>query len=71
MGQPRSDDKRAEYVIYDTKEKSIEPRKVEYDIDEACRKIREAGLPEHNALRLQKPSEEVDKALKELSKVAS
>ena len=71
VGQPRSDDKRAEYVIYDTKEKSIEPRKVEYDIDEACRKIREAGLPEHNALRLQKPSEEVDKALKELSRVAS
>lgn len=63
VGQPRSEDKRAEYVVYDTREQRIEPRKVEYDIEEACRKIREAGLPEHNALRLQKPDEEVRLAM--------
>lgn len=65
VGQPRSDDKRAEYVIYDTLEQSVEPRKVEYDIDEACRKIREAGLPEHNALRLQKPDAEIHQEMGE------
>ena len=65
VGQPRSDDKRAEYVIYDTKEQSVTPRKVEYDIEAACRKIREAGLPEHNALRLQKPSPETEKAMQD------
>ena len=64
VGQPRSDDKRAEYVIYDSSKKSIEPQKVEYDIEEACRKILKAGLPEHNALRLQKPEAEVSLAMK-------
>lgn len=63
VGQPRSDDKRAEYVIYDSREQSIEPCKVEYDIETACRKIREAGLPEHNALRLQKSDAEVEKVM--------
>lgn len=65
VGQPRSDDKRAEYVIYDSARQCIEPRKVEYDIGEACRKIREAGLPEHNALRLQKPDSEIQRAMQE------
>lgn len=70
VGQPRSDDKRAEYVVYDTQKKSIEPYKVEYDIEEACRKIREAGLPEHNALRLQKPDAEVALAMQNQMKTA-
>lgn len=65
VGQPRSDDKRAEYVVYDTHERSIESCKVEYDIEKACSKIREAGLPEHNALRLLKPTPEIQKAMEE------
>ncbi len=65
VGQPRSDDKRAEYVIYDSAEQSIEPCKVEYDVESACRKILEAGLPEHNALRLQQLDAEVEKAMRE------
>lgn len=54
VGQPRGDDKRAQYVIYDMKEKTVELQRVDYDVALACRKIREAGLPEHNALRLEK-----------------
>ncbi|MGB0991860.1 MAG: metallophosphoesterase family protein [Akkermansiaceae bacterium] len=65
VGQPRSDDKRAEYVIYDTRTNQIETRKVEYDIEQACDKIRRAGLPEHNALRLKKTDKEVMAALKQ------
>lgn len=64
VGQPRGDGKQAEYVIYNTVEQSIEPRKVEYDIATACRKIREAGLPEHNALRLEKSAMEAAVSLK-------
>jgi len=54
VGQPRGEDKRAQYAIYDTEKQIVESRKVEYDIALACEKIREAGLPEHNALRLEK-----------------
>ncbi|MBK1832155.1 metallophosphoesterase family protein [Verrucomicrobiaceae bacterium R5-34] len=63
VGQPRSDDKRAEYVILDTVEECVESRKVEYDIESACEKIRQAGLPEHNALRLQIPDDEIKQAM--------
>lgn len=54
VGQPRGDDKRAQYCIYDTKAKTVDLRRVDYDVATTCRKIREAGLPEHNALRLEK-----------------
>ncbi len=64
VGQPRGDDKRAQYAVYDTRAHTIEMCKVEYDVDLACRKIREAGLPEHNALRLEKSDMEAAAALK-------
>lgn len=64
VGQPRGDGRLAEYVIYDTEEQSIEPCKVPYDVETTCRKIRQAGLPEHNALRLEKSAMEAAAALK-------
>ncbi len=63
VGQPRGDGKLAEYVIYDTDEQTIEPCKVEYDVATTCEKIRAAGLPEHNALRLEKSAMEAAAAL--------
>jgi predicted phosphodiesterase len=52
VGQPRDNDPRAAYVIYDAKEGTIELRRLEYDIPAAQAKIREAGLPERLAERL-------------------
>ncbi len=56
VGQPRDGDPRASYVIYDLKEQSIEFRRVQYDIEGAQKKIREAGLPAILADRLAKGS---------------
>lgn len=64
VGQPRGDDKRAQYVIYDTKAKTVDLQRVEYDVAKACAKIRAAGLPEHNALRLEKTDREAMSAMK-------
>lgn len=66
VGQPRGDDKRAQYAIYDTDEKAVDLCRVEYDVSIACEKIRKAGLPEHNALRLEKSETEATAALKEM-----
>jgi len=52
VGQPRDDDPRACYAIYDTELKAVELRRVEYDIDSAQSKIRKAGLPDVLAARL-------------------
>ncbi len=68
VGQPRGNDKRAQYAIYDTEEKAVDLCRVNYDIALACKKIRAAGLPEHNALRLEKSEEEATAMLKEMSK---
>ena len=64
VGQPRGNDKRAQYATYDTREKIVEFHHVEYDVASACKKIRAAGLPEHNALRLEKNDIEAAAALK-------
>lgn len=64
IGQPRGADKRAQYAIYDSTTKVIEMHRVEYDVATACAKIRQAGLPEHNALRLEKSDMEAAAALK-------
>lgn len=50
VGQPRDEDRRACYVIYD--EKKIEHVRVEYDINKTAEKIRRAGLPDELAMRL-------------------
>lgn len=52
VGQPRDGDWRACYAIYDLQEKRVIFRRVEYDIETAQRKIREAQLPEMLADRL-------------------
>ncbi|MEE9515391.1 MAG: metallophosphoesterase family protein [Candidatus Brocadiales bacterium] len=52
VGQPRDKDPRACYVLYDTDAALIRFRRLEYDIDAASKKIREAGLPEIEAERL-------------------
>ncbi len=54
VGQPRDDDPRAAYGIIDTGLGLFTLRRVAYDIDMAIQRIREAGLPEENALRLLK-----------------
>lgn len=53
VGQPRDGDPRASYVIYDTSTRSVEFRRLEYDIAEAQALIRAAHLPERLALRLE------------------
>lgn len=52
VGQPRDNNPKAAYVIYDTVESTIELRRVDYDIAKAQRKVIEAGLPERLAERL-------------------
>jgi len=52
VGQPRDNNPKAAYVIYDTVENTIELRRVDYDIAKAQRKVIEAGLPERLAERL-------------------
>jgi len=52
VGQPRDGDPRACYVIYDADARTVEFVRLEYDVDAAAAKIREAGLPEMLADRL-------------------
>ncbi len=53
VGQPRDNDPRACAVIYDTDEKVVKYIRKEYNIQEAQRKIWEAGLPQILGERLQ------------------
>jgi len=52
VGQPRDGDWRACYVIYDTHDKLLAFRRLEYDITTTQRKIIDAGLPESLAERI-------------------
>lgn len=52
VGQPRDNDVRAAYVIWDSDEKLIRFRRVAYDVKAAMKKIRAAGLPDVLADRL-------------------
>jgi diadenosine tetraphosphatase ApaH/serine/threonine PP2A family protein phosphatase len=53
VGQPRDGDPRSSYATYDMTERAVELHRVEYDIASAQAKIREAGLPEKLAKRLE------------------
>ncbi|MGJ8678170.1 MAG: metallophosphoesterase family protein [Akkermansiaceae bacterium] len=64
VGQPRGEDKRAQYAVYDSRAKTVDIMRVEYDVALTCQKIRKAGLPEHNALRLEKTDAEATAAVK-------
>jgi diadenosine tetraphosphatase ApaH/serine/threonine PP2A family protein phosphatase len=52
IGQPRDNNPKAAYVVYDADEGYIELRRLEYDIAAAQKKILEAGLPPRLAERL-------------------
>ena len=52
VGQPRDNNPKCAYVLYDMAAQTIELRRLEYDIEAAQRKILEAGLPERLAERL-------------------
>jgi diadenosine tetraphosphatase ApaH/serine/threonine PP2A family protein phosphatase len=53
VGQPRDEDPRACFAIYDDAAKLVRLLRVEYDVARAARKIVDAGLPEALAMRLQ------------------
>lgn len=52
VGQPRDRNPNACYVLYDTEKKSVQFKRVEYDIVGASAKIIKAGLPTFNAERI-------------------
>jgi len=52
VGQPRDADPRAAYAVYSPEERTVELRRVAYDVDRAAAKIRAAGLPDFLAARL-------------------
>src|SRR5271170_6730389 len=52
VGQPRDNNPKAAYVVYDMNEGSIELRRLAYDIPAAQKKIIDAGLPPRLAERL-------------------
>ena len=53
VGQPRDGDPRAAYLMLDLQERVAEFHRVEYDVAGTQREIREAGLPEGLAARLE------------------
>lgn len=52
VGQPRDRNPKSAYVIYDLDRQTITMRRLDYEMKETQRKIRSAGLPFRNALRL-------------------
>jgi diadenosine tetraphosphatase ApaH/serine/threonine PP2A family protein phosphatase len=52
VGQPRDGDPRAAFAVFDDEQRLVTYHRVEYNLDEAMAKIRQAGLPELLALRL-------------------
>ncbi|RME02769.1 MAG: metallophosphoesterase [Planctomycetota bacterium] len=52
VGQPRDDNPKAAYAIYDTDAQTVWIKRVEYDVEAVGEKIRKAGLPEILAERL-------------------
>jgi diadenosine tetraphosphatase ApaH/serine/threonine PP2A family protein phosphatase len=53
VGQPRDGDPRASFAIYQPDARLVTLCRAEYDVAAAQRKIRQAGLPEMLALRLE------------------
>jgi predicted phosphodiesterase len=52
VGQPRDQNPKAAYVVYDLEQQTIELRRLDYDIETAQKKILAAGLPPRLAERL-------------------
>ncbi len=53
VGQPRDGVAAANYAIFDMARQTLRYLRVPYDTASAARKVREAGLPEKLALRLE------------------
>jgi diadenosine tetraphosphatase ApaH/serine/threonine PP2A family protein phosphatase len=53
VGQPRDNNPKSAYVVYDMDAGTIELRRLDYDIATTQAKIRAAGLPERLAERLE------------------
>lgn len=53
IGQPRDRDPRAAYMVYDSDERMVHWYRVEYAVEKAQERIREAGLPDVLAERLE------------------
>lgn len=52
VGQPRDENNKASYAVFDSEAKAVSIIRLDYDIDAAANKIRTAGLPEILAARL-------------------
>jgi diadenosine tetraphosphatase ApaH/serine/threonine PP2A family protein phosphatase len=52
VGQPRDGDPRAAYAVYDSEARTLTLARTEYDVEQAQRRIRDAGLPDILARRL-------------------
>src|ERR1044071_8166743 len=52
VGQPRDNNPKSAYVVYDMNEGTIELRRLDYDIGAAQKKILDVGLPPRLAERL-------------------
>lgn len=52
VGQPRDEDPRGCFAIYDDEAHIVTLKRFEYDVDKAAKKIMEAGLPQALAMRL-------------------
>jgi len=54
VGQPRGFGIKAEYIIWNSEKRTIEPRYVEYDNKKAAKKIIQAGIPDIYSERIEK-----------------
>lgn len=52
VGQPRDRDPRAAYALWDVERRVLALRRVKYRVEDAQKRILDAGLPEHLAIRL-------------------
>jgi diadenosine tetraphosphatase ApaH/serine/threonine PP2A family protein phosphatase len=52
VGQPRDDDPRTGYALYDSDAQHVSIRRLPYDIETEAKRIRKAGLPSVLADRL-------------------
>jgi predicted phosphodiesterase len=52
VGQPRDGDPRAAYAIYDSHQKTVTMKRVEYPVQKSAQEIRQAHLPDVLAFRL-------------------
>jgi predicted phosphodiesterase len=52
VGQPRDENSKAAFAIFDDEEDKVEIHRLEYDVDKAAQKILDAGMPDILAERL-------------------